>query len=139
MRTTTGIVSRALALAALLLTLASTACADSGKTSSALPRFVDLGADKCVPCKKMAPMLEELRKDYAGIVDVTFIDVWKNSAAGKPYRIRVIPTQVFYDQAGREVFRHEGYFSREEIEKIFKEKLGVTPVPAGSGREEKKD
>jgi thioredoxin 1 len=94
----------------------------------ALPRLVDLGAGKCIPCKKMAPIIEELKIDYAGIVDVVFVDVWKDPKAGKPYKIRLIPTQVFFDAAGKEVFRHEGFFSREEIEKVFKEKLGVVPV-----------
>lgn len=93
-----------------------------------LPRLVDIGADKCVPCKKMAPILVELRQDYAGLVDVQFVDVWKDPDAGKPYRIRLIPTQVFFDRDGKEVFRHEGFFAREEIEKVFREKLGVTPV-----------
>ena len=93
-----------------------------------LPRLVDIGADKCVPCKKMAPILVELRADYAGIVDVEFVDVWKDPDAGKPYRIRLIPTQVFFDREGKEVFRHEGFFAREDIEKVFQEKFGVAPV-----------
>jgi thioredoxin 1 len=102
------------------------------KSAPALPRLVDLGADKCIPCKKMAPILEEMKADYAGIVDVVFIDVWKDREAGKPYKIRAIPTQVFFDSTGTEVFRHLGFFSREEIEKVFQEKLGVTPVPRKS-------
>jgi thioredoxin 1 len=84
----------------------------------------------------MAPILEAMKKDYAGVVDIDFLDVWKDPKAGKPYKIRVIPTQVFYDSTGREVFRHEGFFSREEIEKVFREKMGVTPIPPS--REEKK-
>ena len=98
-----------------------------GETAPAdsLPRLVDLGAGKCIPCKKMAPILEALRTDYSGVVDVVFVDVWKDPKAGKPYKIRVIPTQVFFDANGTEVLRHEGYFSREEIEKVFLEKFGV--------------
>ena len=61
-----------------------------------LPRLVDLGADKCIPCKMMAPILEDLKKTYAGKLDVEFIDVWKNSGAGEQYGIRVIPTQIFF-------------------------------------------
>lgn len=95
---------------------------------AALPRLVDLGAGKCIPCKKMAPIIEELRTDYATIVDVVFLDVWKDPKAGTPYRIRLIPTQVFFDREGREVHRHEGFMSREEIEKVFQEKMGVTPI-----------
>ncbi len=102
------------------------------KTASpaALPRLVDLGAGKCIPCKRMAPVLEALRVDYAGAVNVQFIDVWKDPKAGKPYGIRLIPTQVFFDRTGRERFRHEGFFSREEIERIFEDSLGVALRPA---------
>jgi thiol-disulfide isomerase/thioredoxin len=67
-----------------------------------LPRLVDVGADKCVPCVMMAPILEELKKEYAGIVEIEFVDVWKNPEAGRQYKIRVIPTQIFYDISGRE-------------------------------------
>lgn len=81
----------------------------------ALPQLVDLGADKCVPCKAMAPILEELKRDFAGRLDVMFIDVWKDPTAGEAYRIHLIPTQIFYDAEGHELFRHEGFYSREEI------------------------
>ena len=87
----------------------------------ALPRLVDLGADKCIPCKMMAPILEELKKEYAGIFNVEFVDVWKNQDAGKKYGIRIIPTQIFFDVAGKELFRHEGFFSREDILAKWKE------------------
>jgi thioredoxin 1 len=80
-----------------------------------LPKMIDLGADKCIPCKKMAPILVALREDFAGRFDVVFIDVWKNKPAAIPYRIRVIPTQIFYDEADNELFRHEGFFSRADI------------------------
>jgi thioredoxin 1 len=79
------------------------------------PRLVDLGASKCIPCKQMAPILEQLRVEYAGKLDVVFIDVWKDPDAANPYRIRVIPTQIFYDSNGKELFRHEGFYSREQI------------------------
>ena len=87
----------------------------------ALPRLVDLGAGKCIPCKMMAPILEELKKEYAGTFSVEFIDVWKNPDAGKKYGIRIIPTQIFFDAAGKELFRHEGFFSREDILAKWKE------------------
>jgi len=99
-------------------------------SSGVLPRMVDLGADKCIPCKRMAPIIESLKVDYAGSVDVQFIDVWKDAQAGKPYGIRLIPTQVFFDRKGRERFRHEGFFAREDIERVFKDSLGVALRPA---------
>lgn len=84
-------------------------------TQSALPRMVDLGADKCIPCKMMMPILDELKEEYAGRLDVQFIDVWKNPEAGEEYGVEVIPTQIFYDAAGKELFRHQGFFSKEDI------------------------
>ena len=93
---------------------------DSPETEN-LPKLVDLGADKCIPCKMMAPILEELKKEYAGTFNVEFIDVWKNPDAGKKYGIRIIPTQIFFDVAGKELFRHKGFFSREDILRKWKE------------------
>ena len=91
---------------------------------AALPRLVDLGAGKCIPCKKMAPILEELKKEYARRMEVEFIDVWKNPDAGKAYGVEMIPTQIFYDASGTELFRHTGFFGREDILGKWKE-LGV--------------
>ena len=102
---------------------AGTACAThvSGMASEAagvtnrLPRLVDLGAGKCVSCKAMAPILERLNEDYAGTFEVEFIDVWKDETAAETYGIRMIPTQIFYGADGKELFRHEGFFGREDI------------------------
>jgi len=63
----------------------------------------------------MAPVLQGLKQDFAGRLEVEFIDVWKNPAAADKYRIRVIPTQIFFSADGKELFRHEGFFSREDI------------------------
>jgi thioredoxin 1 len=100
--------------------------AESGQVSNAdvvkaVPRLVDLGADKCIPCKMMAPILEELKTEYAGRLEVEFIDVWKNPGAGREYEIHVIPTQIFYDEKGKELFRHEGFFSKADILAKWKE------------------
>ena len=95
---------------------------------AALPRLVDLGADKCIPCKQMAPILEELKTTCAGQLEVEFIDVWKTSDAGDRYGIRVIPTQIFYDAQGNELFRHEGFFGKEDMLAKWHE-LGVDLQP----------
>ena len=89
-----------------------------------LPKLIDLGAGKCIPCKMMAPILEELKKEYAGRMNVEFIDVWKDPEAGKTYGIEMIPTQIFYDADGKELFRHTGFFGKEDILAKWKE-LGV--------------
>jgi len=90
----------------------------SGKT---LPKLIDLGAGKCIPCKMMAPILAELKQQYAGSLEVEFIDVWENPDEAKKYGVQIIPTQIFYDPAGKELFRHEGFFSREDILGKWKE------------------
>jgi thioredoxin 1 len=89
-----------------------------------LPRLVDLGAGKCIPCKAMAPILEELRKEYDGVFEVIFIDVWEDPPAAEPYKINLIPTQVFFDAKGRELWRHEGFLAKADILTKWKE-LGV--------------
>ena len=112
---------------------ASAAAAAGGPASAeaataALPRLVDLGADKCIPCKQMAPILEDLKTTYAGQLEVEFIDVWKNPDAGGQYGIRVIPTQIFLDAQGKELFRHEGFFGKDDMLAKWKE-LGVDLQP----------
>ncbi len=95
-----------------------------------LPKLLDLGADKCIPCKAMAPILESLRQEYAGRFDVEFIDVWKNGDAGKLYGVEMIPTQIFFDADGKELYRHVGFFGREDILTQWRE-LGVDVSGAG--------
>lgn len=89
-----------------------------------IPRLIDLGAGKCIPCKAMAPILEQLRVDYAGRLEVRFIDVWQKPEEAQPYGIQMIPTQIFYGADGRELARHEGFISCEDILAKWKS-LGV--------------
>lgn len=77
--------------------------------------MVDLGAKKCVPCKMMAPIIEELTLEYQGRAAVLFIDVWENPDAGQQFNLRTIPTQIFYDAQGKEIFRHEGFMDKASI------------------------
>lgn len=123
---------RRTALAWLCLTAAT--IASGAPANAALPRLVDLGAGKCIPCKLMKPVLEELTKEYSDQFRTVFIDVWENKEAGAPYNIRIIPTQIFYDAAGKELFRHEGFYSKKDILAKWKE-LGV-PIrePSVTGR-----
>jgi thioredoxin 1 len=129
-RTTMIRVKHAFTGIAAALLLSSIACERSSAQSPALtasgeakapratqrvPRLVDVGAGKCIPCKAMAPILQELRAQYAGRMEVVFVDVWEDPDAGQPYGIRMIPTQIFYGRDGRELARHEGFMSKEEI------------------------
>ncbi|MCX6558370.1 MAG: thioredoxin family protein [Candidatus Aminicenantes bacterium] len=91
---------------------------------SYLVSFVELGSVRCIPCKLMQPVMKDIEKDYAGQVKVVFYDVWtpEGEPFGQAYKIRVIPTQVFLDKEGKEYFRHEGFFPKEELVKILKQK-----------------
>ncbi len=94
-----------------------------------LPTLIDLGASQCIPCKKMAPILEELKNEYRGRLEVIFLDVWQDRSAGQRYGIQLIPTQIFYDAAGRELGRHEGFIGKADILSTFR-RLGVeVPEP----------
>ena len=66
-----------------------------------LPIIIDFGADSCIPCKEMAPVLEELNQELQGKAIVKFVDVWKYKDLAKGYPINLIPTQVFIDAKGQ--------------------------------------
>jgi thioredoxin 1 len=99
-----------------------------GDQEAKLPRLVDLGANTCIPCKMMAPILEELKQEYRGSLIVEVIDLREDREAAKEYGVRVIPTQIFYDASGTERFRHEGFMSKEAILAAWK-RVGVDLPP----------
>ena len=86
--------------------------------------MVDLGANECIPCKMMVPVMEKVEKKYHGKAAIIFIDVWKDKAPAKRFGIRAIPTQIFFDKEGKEVFRHEGFMGEAYIDRVFN-KMGV--------------
>lgn len=86
--------------------------------------MVDLGAGECVPCKMMAPILLKMEKQYTGKAAVVFLDVWKDRAPARRFGIRAIPTQIFFDKEGKEVYRHVGFLSEKDIVSRF-ENMGV--------------
>ena len=77
--------------------------------------MVDLGAKKCIPCKMMAPIMVKLEKAYAGKADIVFIDVWENRDQAPRFKIRAIPTQIFFNENGEEVYRHVGFLDEKSI------------------------
>ena len=87
--------------------------------------MVDLGANECIPCKMMVPVMEKVKKKYQRKAAIVFIDVWKDKEPAKRFGIRAIPTQIFFDKEGKEVFRHEGFMGEAEIDRVFK-KMGVS-------------
>jgi thioredoxin 1 len=77
--------------------------------------MVDLGAASCIPCKMMAPVLEKMEQKYKGKAAIVFLDVGENSKLARDFRIKAIPTQIFFNRNGEEVTRHEGFMGESEI------------------------
>jgi len=91
---------------------------------SPLPKLLDFGRGKCIPCKKMAPILKELSEEYKGRVIIKIIEIDPERELTEANNIRLIPTQIFFDSKNKEVLRHEGFMDKEQIKKVF-EKMGV--------------
>ena len=90
--------------------------------------FIELGSVNCIPCKQMQPVMKAIEEKYGDQVKVVFYDVWKadQKKYAHKYGIRLIPTQVFLDEDGKEFHRHEGFYPEEEIDKLLKTK-GLVP------------
>jgi thioredoxin 1 len=100
--------------------LSATATTVKQALSSGKPTVIDLGARTCIPCKKMAPILESLSGEYRGKASILFIDVHENEAAAGKFRVQMIPTQIFFDAQGKEVKRHMGFMDKADIVKGLK-------------------
>ncbi|MEO0086136.1 MAG: thioredoxin family protein [candidate division WOR-3 bacterium] len=87
----------------------------------ALPRMWDFGSTNCLPCMEMEKILTPLAAEYAGKVDIRIINVYQDREKTMQARIQVIPTQIFYDPDGKELFRHVGVYPRDSIVAKFKQ------------------
>ncbi|MFP4549016.1 MAG: thioredoxin family protein [Fidelibacterota bacterium] len=110
----------------LIISLLMMGCSDGQAEKSdeavqnaekSLPKLLDLGAHECIPCKKMAPILDEMTAEYKGVLDVEFVDVWQpeNKAIAQKHGIQSIPTQIYFDENGKEIWRHVGFISKEDM------------------------
>jgi thioredoxin 1 len=90
--------------------------------------FIELGSVNCIPCKQMQPVMKSIEEKYGDQVKVIFYDVWKadQKKYAQKYGIRLIPTQIFLDEDGKEFHRHEGFYPEKEIDKLLKSK-GLVP------------
>lgn len=122
-------VSSFLLLAVLICIFSLSFAADEPAVLPSLPvkgmvTMIDLGATKCIPCRMMAPILTELKETYKNKAAIVFIDVWEHPEQAKKYGIGAIPTQIFFDREGKEMYRHVGFLDKEHILVVLK-KLGV--------------
>lgn len=86
--------------------------------------MLELGSVGCIPCEKMKPVMEQLRTNYKGKLEVFFVDVRKDKETASRFKVYVIPTQVFLDKGGKEIHRHIGFYGYEEIVPVLK-KTGI--------------
>ncbi len=101
---------------------------DSGQSPAPRITFVELGSVKCVPCRRMQPVMKAVEDKFGDQLQVIFYDVWKDDQReyAVKYKIRLIPTQVFLDASGRELMRHEGFFPEDDIDE-FLQSQGLKP------------
>ena len=98
----------------------ATGLADDTVIGKGKPVLLELGSHSCVPCKKMMPILAELSTEQSAFT-VSFVDVWAAEEKSEQYNIELIPTQIFFDKDGAELFRHVGFYPKEDILKKWKE------------------
>ena len=122
-------------VAVLVLAVAATSALRAGKragsvaapgapAAAARPRLLEVGSSRCMSCIEMAKVLEALRASQGARLQVDFVDVFEQPEAAERHKVSLIPTQILYDTAGREIFRHTGYFSHDDILAKFRA-LGV--------------
>lgn len=85
------------------------------------PTVLDLGASSCIPCKMMKPIFEELETEYEGKANILLLEISDHRDIANKYKVRVIPTQIFFDKNGDQYWRHEGFISKEDIIKKLNE------------------
>jgi len=86
--------------------------------------MIDLGRKTCTQCKMMAPILEKLEKEYRGKATIVFINLLEDPEQQYVYRLKALPTQIFFNPEGKEVYRHVGFMSEKDIVAQLK-KMGV--------------
>lgn len=119
-------------LATLLIVLALGGCSQAASIDDVLNKaqkegkivMLELGSVGCIPCEQMKPVMEKLRANYKGKLEVIFVDVRKDRESGRRFGVAMIPTQVFLDKNGKEFHRHIGFYAYEKIEPVLK-KAGI--------------
>ena len=85
------------------------------------PVLVDFGSNKCIPCRQLRPILKEVAQEFSGKAQVLIIDVFQHQALAREHRIHLIPTLVFFNSGGKEMFRRSGVWDKASIAKKLKD------------------
>jgi len=89
--------------------------------TSGKPVLVDFGANSCLPCRQMRPVLKEIATEYSEKAKVLVIDVYKYQNLAREHKVLMLPTLVFFDSKGKETFRNVGLMEKEKIVGKLKE------------------
>lgn len=111
----------------VLTIIAIPGCSNAGEVDTMLSNarkdgktvMLELGSEGCVPCEQMKPVMEKLRANYKGKLEVIFVDVRKSKELARAFHVFAIPTQVFLDRNGKEFHRHMGFYAYEEITSLL--------------------
>ena len=120
------------AVLVVLFLLSHSSCSNAGDIDGVLNKakeegkivMLELGSVGCIPCEQMKPVMQKLRDTSPGKLEVIFIDVRVDNKTGRRFGAHMIPTQVFLDKTGKELHRHVGFYSYEEIAPVLK-KAGI--------------
>ena len=88
------------------------------------PAIIDLYATWCPPCKKLAPILEQVQKEYGEKIQIYKVDVDKEKSISQLFNVKSIPVMVFIPRDGKP-FTVVGLRPQNQIEQIIQEKLDI--------------
>lgn len=97
----------------------------AGEIAGDLPVLLEFRTDSCPACIEMEPVLEEVKQEYDGIVEVRVLDAYENMALANQYSVKVVPTLFILSPEGETLARHEGYLTVDQIEEAFSTYLGI--------------
>lgn len=80
---------------------------------------VEFGGQRCIPCLKMQPVLQELSKRFQGKARIGNFWIADHPEVARTHRVMVMPTQIIFDPSGKEVLRHQGYWELEAFQKAL--------------------
>lgn len=123
-----GVIMKKMLVLVVLTLLALSGYGNAGEVDTVLKNakkdgktvMLELGSVGCLPCEQMKPVMEKLRTNYKGKLEVFFVDVRKDKETSRRFGAHAIPTQVFLDKNGKEFHRHIGFYAYEEIEPVLK-------------------
>jgi thioredoxin 1 len=125
------VIASIISLSMAIIPLPTEGKEQSPQEAKSLPTLIDLGRGTCTSCKMMVPIFKELRKEYAGVLNIELIDIQDQPEALKKYNVRGIPFQIVFDASGNELKRHYGYMDKGEILAMLKSvSIELKKVPA---------